>query len=257
MTSTYFISYDALFHIAIFTEMPAPGIGPRSSRSSFIGIQCFGSLILAGLGILASTVASIGGYYTSLGDFPDITGSMKIPPATAGWGTIALALTALTQAAIKNPNKKILGFTILLIGIATAGIGLTAAVSASEEHAVDEHITSNFITRMKDYKNGSALTNQIDQIQESLSCCGAMDFRSYETLPAYRHGAVPTSCCATPKPGCGEPPLGHDIHKKGCIKDLTTIVTTAYKHCSISLTLLGSIMAFMWTILMLYLTCVL
>ncbi len=243
-----------MFFLQKMTDSIETTVGSPKAPARYVNILA--SLALGGLAILSSTVASIGGYYTSLSEFPDITGNVTIPPATAGWGTISLALTAMTQAVIKKPTRRVLGINILIIGIVAAGIGLTATVSATEEYNIDERIQANFHSTIGNYRTNSSSALQINQLQRSLACCGATDYKAYEAIPEFRHGSVPTSCCISPMHGCGEPPLGLKIHQNGCVEDLTKIVTTAFQHCTIVLSFLGASMAGLWFILMIYYSCI-
>ena len=202
------------------------------------------------LALLATTTGGIGSYFHTLGHYPQITGPIFIPSATIAMGVITLVLTVLAQMTINGKNKLHLGGMTIIIGFSTATIGITAAISLTEEYNVDERVSIKLKETMQGFTNGTDTTGQVDALQVAFQCCGAASYRDYSRLPHFTTGRVPTSCCITQTADCGTPPLTGKTFAQGCAAPLSEALQTAINSCTITLALLGAAMGTLWTSMM-------
>lgn len=212
-------------------------------------IKNWAALLLAGISAIATTIISIGGYHTASSGYPSLTGWNAMPYATMGWGLTALVISILAQWTIHKPERRFVGCIIILTGIASVGMGLTATVSLTNEYTIDDQVANNFHSHLRQYQNGTVWTDEIDTVQVAFSCCGHVSRDDYQAVAAFRHGEVPISCCRKPAPGCGNPPL-NNIHETGCGTPLTESMETSLQHCTISLAVIGAAMTALWITMM-------
>jgi hypothetical protein len=181
-------------------------------------------------------------------------GNMKYPAATVGFGMIFACLGMAVQAIGKKPNRRTVGTTIALIGLATTGTALTAMGAATEGNDIGDVIKANLEDMMMTYTKGQGPQDTtVDNIQTTYQCCGADNYTTYADTRGYRHGAVPTSCCLKQEEGCGKPPLGNRMHTTGCtapVQEATSKmlheVATATAIAAFSMTAVDATMLIYW-----------
>ncbi len=173
----------------------------------------------------AGALMTLGGVYCLENkDTTKAAGDMKYPAAAVGFGMIFACMRAATQVAARRPNRRPLGATIALIGLATTGTALTAMGAATEETDISDIIRANLEDMMTNYAKGQGPQDAtVDYIQTTYKCCGADNYTTYAHTNGFRHGAVPTSCCIEQEKGCGKPPQGNNTHKEGCTTQIHKI----------------------------------
>jgi hypothetical protein len=189
------------------------GDGPVSKRRK-VAIHSITAMVEG----TAATLMTLGGVYcTEDQGTTHASGNMKYPAATVAFGLIYACLGMAVQAIGRRPNRRTIGITIALIGLATTGTALTAMGAATERNDIGDVIKANLEEMMMTYAKGQGPQDTIvDSIQTTYKCCGADNYTTYADTRGYRHGAVPTSCCRKQEKGCGTPPLGDNTHTNGC-----------------------------------------
>ena len=205
---------------------------------------------LSGVGLFATSVGGLGTYYHTLTNYPHVTGPLFVPTAAIVLGIIAITMIALTQLAIKNPTRQRVGLLAIGMGLTAAALGITAAISLTEEYNIDERISSNLRGAIHSFKNGTDPTGQVDLLQEDFKCCGVESARDYEDVHRFSNGEVPESCCIDQFPSCGVPPTTGKIFEKGCGLLLTIAMQDATSKCTITLAILSAMMGTVWLLIM-------
>lgn len=206
-------------------------------------LQLLARGVLAAISTMATTTVTVAGIYTASATRPLLTGPIHIPAATLAWGVLTLLLSGLLQGVIGRPTRVTLGTALLLVGVTIAGTGLTAVVAAAQEGHMAGTVKSHMSAILGAYHPQSAAVGQLHDAQMSLHCCGDTGSDSYSDTRVFKWiggwrgwaGGVPTSCCITPGPGCGNPPVGGNIFPQGCSTKISDHATTIIYHSLIAL----------------------
>lgn len=178
-------------------------------------------MLSAVVGLMATGLISIGTYlqehYTAT---PHLTGSMRAPAATIGWGVIMTTAAPTLQMIARSPKKKNVATATTILGIITLGMALTTIGITTATGATAPTVEANLRQYMAKYGDQENIDAEIDNIQESYHCCGTDNPLIYQEADSFLHGRVPASCCRHKLADCGLPPVGNTIYPEGCSSKL-------------------------------------
>lgn len=206
---------------AITTSVPPPRWMMRAMHA-----------LSAVLGTMATGLITLGTHYQeTYTNAPNLTGTVRAPAATIGWGILMTTTAPALQLVARHQTKKNVARATAVLGVITAGMMLTTLGMITAAGSTELTIEANMARHMSTYGNNENIDTEIDEIQESYHCCGATDLMIYQEADNYLHGAVPASCCRNKITDCGTPPVGTNAYTEGC----STKVGVATKNAMITM----------------------
>ncbi|XP_051495511.1 tetraspanin-7-like [Apus apus] len=107
--------------------------------------------------------------------------------------------------------------------------GLTAGLSALlYRQNIAQGFKEGLHQALLAYGEDEAMSDALDAVQRTLSCCGVVSYRDWLTSPwgLEQNGSVPLSCCRARR-GCQRsPPAAHGLHRDGCFSKVSAFVSS-------------------------------
>lgn len=147
-------------------------------------------------------------------------------PATIllGVGLLLILIGIVGCVGACKEQRCLLGMFFTVLIVIFAGLLISTILAFVYKQPVSDGIEKGMNDILNEYGNSTELTNQMDYIQQELTCCGIHNHSDWKNSNWYKNQNVtkhyPNSCCRN-NSYCG--PSSEDLFKDGCfdkVKDL-------------------------------------
>jgi len=144
-------------------------------------------------------------------------------------GLFILCIAVLSFWCIPKGISWLLNLYGMVVFLLFVAVLCSSSAFMIKREALEHTIQTGFANQMNAYQNDA---RSIDLVQESVKCCGLMNYTDWFTTPwAHNHKNVPLSCCMD-QVNCVHENLNllnvTDIYTEGCYSKVKTLIENEY-----------------------------